>query len=192
MRRSAALLLAGLAVPAASAGLAACGGGSGDGARARPGVRLVLSAPGDRAVVHGTSVDISGRVAPARARVEIVGVEAPTRADGRFDLRVPLTEGANVLDVSASARGRRPALTALRVTRDTRVTVPTLAGSDPDAASAALERLHLRVTQIRDGGLLDHLIPSAIRVCGTEPGAGARLLPGRAVRLHVARRCSAA
>jgi Glucodextranase, domain B len=175
------------AVPLAAAALLAGCGAQDD--QALPGVRLAVSAPGDSAVVRADSVEVTGRVSPARARVEVMGVEAPTRASGRFAVRVPLAEGRNVLDVSASARGRRPALAALRVTRDTGVTVPVLAGSEPDGATARLERLGLRASEVRDGGLLDHFRLSPVRVCDTEPAAGARVRRGAAVRVHVARDC---
>lgn len=151
-------------------------------------VVLTVSAPSDGAVVRGGNVDVRGRVTPAVAEVTVLGRPALVTA-GRFSAVVPLEPGANVVDVIATAPRRRPALAAVRVTRDVLVTVPQLAGVEEDELEGVLEPLGLRAEVERGGGILDVLRPGAYAVCAQEPRAGARVRRGRSVRVVVAKRC---
>src|SRR3954471_6615724 len=130
MRRPA-LLLAALAV-------SACG------ADARPAttprVQLKLASPGDGRLLRAETVEVSGTVVPAGAGVTVAG--APAQVDGAsFSATVSLQPGGNVIDVTATAPGRRPAADALRVVRDMRVELPPLVGHDRDEALARLKGL---------------------------------------------------
>src|SRR4051794_6594609 len=131
MRR---LLLAVLAVTC----LSACGEHKPPPPRPEPTVELRLSSPADTAVVRSETVEISGTVRPARARVEILG-RAVSVHGGAFTTEVPLEPGANLIDVAASATGRRPDFEATRVVREERVPIPDVVGLDADTAKDQLE-----------------------------------------------------
>ena len=153
-----------------------------------PSVRMALSGPGDGAIVRAGEVDLRGRVAPAGALVR-VGGEAITVRDGRFQARVPLDAGGNVIDVMASAPDRSPAMTALRVVRRLTVRVPDLRGESPDGAVERLAAAGLRA-ELRDvGGVIDEILPVGREVCGTEPGDGATVDSGATVHVLVAKVC---
>jgi hypothetical protein len=151
-------------------------------------VRLAVNTPADAAVVEGDEVQISGTVAPARARVVILG-EAVDAASGRFSTSVALDPGANVIDVAASADGRSPAVTAIRVVREMPVEIPDLQGKRPDSAVQQLEALGLRVEVQEGGSILDELFGGERRVCGSDPEAGETVRPGTTVVLEVAAGC---
>jgi hypothetical protein len=153
-----------------------------------PPVRLTITAPADSATIDAESVRVTGTVSPARASVQVLGRPAPVTG-GSFSIDVPLQEGMNVVDVAASARGRSPALAALRLRRDTRVAVPDVTGEDRDTAAAQLDQLGLSVQEDRGGGFLDPLLPGPWRVCATDPAAGAKLPRGGTVTLETAKRC---
>lgn len=156
--------------------------------RALEPVRLQVTAPADRATVRGGTVDVRGRVSPAVSEVSVLGRPALV-SEGRFTAVVPLEPGANVIDVIASAPRRRPALTALRVTRDILVTVPQLAGVEQDELVRVLEPLGLHAEVERGGGILDVLRSGPTVVCEQDPEAGTRVRRGRAVAVVVAKRC---
>jgi hypothetical protein len=153
-----------------------------------PKARLKVLGPADDALVHDEQVEVRGRVRPPGARVLVAG-EPATVERGSFRAIVPLEEGANVVDVGATARGATPAWTALRVSRQSLVRVPDLAGADAEEAVEELRGLGLRVTVEEEGGFLDRLLPGGPRVCGSDPPAGAEVSPGKAVRLVVAKAC---
>jgi hypothetical protein len=169
--------------------LASSGCGGDEPAPAPDGaVALELSTPADAAVVEGEEVEITGRVVPAAARVEVLGREAEVDR-GRFRARVGLEEGANVIDVAASAAGRRPASTALRVVREVPIVVPDVEGDGQAEAVERIEGLGLRAELTRGGGLLDGLLPGEAAVCATDPGPGTRVRAGTTVTLEVAKAC---
>jgi hypothetical protein len=168
--------------------LAGCGGDDPQPPRALAPVRLQITAPADEAVVRGGNVDVRGRVTPSIAEVTVLGRPALV-TDGRFTAVVPLEPGANVVDVIATAPRRRPALSALRVTRDVLVTVPQLAGVEEDELERVLEPLGLRAEVERGGGILDVLRPGAAAVCEQDPEPGTRVRRGRAVLVVVAKSC---
>ena len=182
MRAAAALTL----MLACAAAFAACGGG--DARRPEPRVALRLTSPADAAVVRDDTVEIGGRVAPTGSAVTVLGRAASVAGD-TFSARVRLQPGANIIDVAATAPGRRAAFAALRVTREVRVRVPDLAGRDAAAAEAQLADLGLEVDEQRGGGLFDPLLPGDPKVCESRPGPGAEVLPGTTVQLVVARAC---
>lgn len=167
--------------------LGGCGGDDRAPALLSP-VRLAITDPSDRAVVRGGNVDVRGRVTPAVSQVTVLGRPALVTA-GRFSAVVPLAPGANVVDVIATAPRRRPALAALRVTRDVLVTVPQLAGVEEDELEGVLDPLGLRAEVERGGGILDVLRPGQYAACAQEPGAGTRARRGSSVRVVVAKRC---
>jgi Glucodextranase, domain B/PASTA domain len=177
-------LLIVLAVVAPAAG---CGGEERPAAPLRA-VQLEVLSPGDATTVEDGEVLVRGRVRPTVSSVEVLGREVDV-AGGGFSTAVELEEGANLIDVAASAPGRRPASTAVRVVREVPVEVPDLAGDAPDEAAGALEGLGLQARLRRGGGLLDSLLPGEAGVCSTDPEAGSRVRPGTTVDVEVARVC---
>jgi len=171
---------------------AACAllGGCGDDGQRRPPAPVVLEVlePGDAGVVEGDRVTLRGRVRPATAEVAVLGEPAQVAA-GTWTAEVPLDDGANVIDVSATAEGRRPALAAVRVVRQVPVEVPDVAGDDPQAAVDELEALGLEARVERGGGLLDDLLPATLGVCATDPEPGTEVRPGTTVTVEVAKVC---
>jgi hypothetical protein len=177
--RRPALLLAALVV-------SACG------ADARPAttprVQLELSSPGDGRQLRAASIEVSGTVTPGGAQVRVAGAAA--RVDGgSFTATVALQPGGNVIDVTATAEGRRPAADALRVVRDMRVELPVLAGHDGDEALARLKALGLEPREQRGDSWIDRLIPGPDEVCALKPPAGTLVQPQSRVTLIVARSC---
>jgi hypothetical protein len=164
-------------------GIAGCGGGD----EPRP-ASLRVELPSDAEVVHDAQVEVSGRVRPHEAHVLVAGRPA-TVDGGRFRALVPLHEGANVIDVGASASGAAAAWTAVRVSRQTLVSVPDLAGADRDDAVDRLNALGLRAKVEEGSGLLDRLVPGSWGVCESSPEAGAELARGETVRLAVSKTC---
>jgi hypothetical protein len=153
-----------------------------------PAVRLTIEAPPDTSTVKEDSVEVRGRVSPARAAVEVQG-KAAVVSNGAFSSTVPLEEGANVIDVSASMPGRSAAFAALRVTFDPRVTVPDLTGVRDDEAADRIEALGLEPSLESVGGLFDELRSGPRRVCESDPPAGSVLDPGSSVTLRTAKGC---
>ena len=172
-----ALLLFGAAV--------AAGCGHGDDP---PPVHLTVSAPADSATVHGDTVEVRGRVRPADATVVVLGHEASV-SGGDFRAEVPVEEGANVIDVGASASGASSAFRAVRVARQSLVKLPDLTGDSRDDAVDRLESLGLRAEVHEDNGFLDRFLPGGFGVCETKPEADARLPRGASVRLTVSKSC---
>ncbi len=176
-----------LALALALGGLAGCAGE--DGPRRPPApVALEVVEPGDGAVVEAGAVTLRGRVRPARADVAVLGRPAQVDA-GAWSAEVPLEKGANVVDVSASAEGRRPALAAVRIVRRVPIEVPDVEGEDPQAAVDELEALGLDTRVERGGGLLDDLLPATLGVCSTDPEPGTEVRVGTTVTLEVAKVC---
>ena len=182
--RVAILTGAGLAILA----IAGCGGDDPEPRKPEPRVRLEITAPADLATVRRGTVDVRGRVTPASATVRVLGRPALV-SEGGFTVVVPLEPGANVVDVAATARGRRPALMAIRVTRDQRVAVPDLVGADEDEARSSLDRRGLEIAVENGGSFFDRFVPQSPAVCEQEPAAGARVPRGTVVRVVVARAC---
>lgn len=181
MRRRAA------AMAAAALLFAACGEEDRADPPPKP-VRLVVTGPGDGAVVDADRVQVSGTVAPGGARVMVAG-EAAHVAGGRFSADVALDPGPNLIDIAAAAPNRRPSLAAVRVVRRMPVEIPDLRGEIPDVAIARLKGLGLRAELERGGGLFDDLLPGEPGVCGTRPEAGDRVRPGTVVEVEVAKVC---
>lgn len=161
MRRLALILAAGLLLPA-------CGEQARTATTAEPRVQLKLSLPDDREQTREDSISVSGTVSPADAAVRVAGEEAEVDG-GAFTASVALDPGRNVIDVTASSPGRRPAVDAVRVTRDMRVPVPKVIGLEVEQAQAALNRAGLRSEVQRVDGWLDRVIPGTTHVCATEP-----------------------
>src|SRR3954447_13029897 len=107
-----------LLVAVSAASVSACG--ETPRPAAGPRVTLKLDAPNDPSTVRQAAVAVTGTVTPADAVVQVGGRDAEV-ARGRFSAEVALSPGGNVIDVSATARGRRPAVDAVRVIRDMRV-----------------------------------------------------------------------
>ena len=168
--------------------IAGCGGQDAASRKPPRPVRLHVSSPADTALVDGGTVEVRGTVSPPRAQVRVQG--RPARVSGgAFSALVALEQGPNVIDVAATARNRAAALTAFRVTREQRVTVPDLTGAGVDDAQRALGRRGLHLRTQRGGGFLDPLVPHALAVCEQEPVAGADVRRGATVRTLVARAC---
>jgi hypothetical protein len=166
--------------------LAACGGQAHAGAEPR--VTVKLTAPSDAKLLRADSVQVQGTVSPGDAQVEVNGSPAAVNG-GAFVAQVALRAGANVIDVTATAPGRRADADAIRVTRDIRVAIPHLEGDDRDAASAQLRSLGLDPREQRGGNFLDRFIPGALQVCETQPPAGTLVNPHTTVTVVVARNC---
>ena len=156
--------------------------------RNEPLVRLTLTGPDDGATMQSGKVEVTGNVKPARAAVQVLGRDVSVDG-GEFRTEVELEPGSNLIDVAASANGRRPDFAALRVVFEERVSLPDVVGRDADTAQEELEGLGLEVTQEDAGGFLDGLLPGDPKVCEMQPGAGARVLPGTGVTMRVARDC---
>jgi hypothetical protein len=170
------------------AALAGCGGGRQPPRQPTEHVRLQISAPTDGSTLRRGTADVRGSVSPRTSAVRVLGRPALVTG-GRFTVVVPLEPGVNVIDVMATAPRRLPTLTALRVTRDVLVTVPSLDGVLEDDVDAALEPLGLHADVQRGGGLFDVLRSGERAVCEQAPAAGARVRRGRAVHVVVAKRC---
>jgi hypothetical protein len=186
MRVPPVLVSACLAAAAAGRG----GGGGGEPRAARPPAPVVLevTSPADTAVVRTETVTVRGSVEPADAAVRVLGRTADVHG-GRFRVRVPLEPGANVIDVIATARGRAPAMTAFRVTREVPVEVPDVEGLEVPELEQALADAGLRSEVTEDHGLFDELLPGEPAACEQDPPAGARVRRGTVVRVTVAKRC---
>lgn len=177
-----------LAAAAALAALAAACGDASAPPRDGPEVRLELGSPSDGTQVRAEAVEIRGTVRPQGAEVQVLGRKIAVDA-GSFRAEVPLEPGANLIDVSAAARGRRPDFVTTRIVREVRVDVPDLVGRDADTAQDQLEGLGLTVHQQQAGGFFDPILPGDPKVCNTRPRAGFQAIPGSEVTLLVARDC---
>jgi hypothetical protein len=151
-------------------------------------VQLSVSAPSDTAVVQGATAQVSGTVNPPGARVKVQGRLAQV-SGGTFTGTAKLAQGANVIDVAATARGRATTLTAFRITREERVAVPELVGLSLDDARTQAEQRDLKLSAQRGGGFLDPLVPRGIHVCDQSPAPGKQVKRGSTVELLVARSC---
>jgi Glucodextranase, domain B/PASTA domain len=184
MRASPVLVLACLAAAASG-----CGGGDGERAQRTPApVVLQISSPADEAVVREETVAVRGTVQPAGSTVRVMGREAAV-SGGMFSADVDLEPGANVIDVMATARGRGPALTAVRVTRELNVEVPDLEGLEVAEAQDRVGDAGLELEVHQGGGIFDDLLPGEPAVCNQEPEAGAQVKRGTRVRVETARSC---
>ena len=178
MRRLICLLAAGLV-------LAACG--EAERPASEPRVSLKLDVPSDGGSVRAETVAVRGRVTPADAAVRVGGRDAEVNG-GEFSAEVPLIPGGNVIDITATAPGRRPATDAVRVERDIRVKVPSLLGVASDDAVAALRKLDLKERVNEGGSWLDRVLGGAMEVCATTPPAGTLVDPESTVTLETAPR----
>lgn len=179
MRHLVLLLAAGLT-------LAACG--EAPRPTTEPRVRLKLELPGDGGSIRKASVQIRGTVTPADAAVLVAG-QGATVDGGRFVASVKLDPGGNVIDITATAPGRRPASDAVRITRDMTVVLPELTGRTYDAAAADLAKLNLQAIEERGGSWIDRVLGADVRVCETSPKAGTAVLPGTTVTVATAPDC---
>jgi hypothetical protein len=153
-----------------------------------PRVQLEVLAPADGRTVEDDSVEVRGRVTPAASEVQVRG-QAVDVSGGTFVTQVALDEGANLIDVSASAARRRPTSTAVRVVRVSPVEIPDLVGEDAEEAIEQLEDLRLEVETRRGGGLLDDLLPGGLNVCAIDPAPGTEVRRGSTITVEVARSC---
>lgn len=171
------------------AAVTACGSGDGKVAAAEgPPVSLRITAPADAAVVHDEAVEVAGSVEPRDAAVQVLGRPAAVTG-GTFRIDVPLEPGANVIDVIATAENRRPALAAVRTTREVPVEVPDLDGIEEHMAAEVVAGLGLDLDVERGGGLLDDILPGEPAVCEQDPPPDTLVRPGTVVRVVVAKRC---
>jgi hypothetical protein len=169
--------------------VAGCGSSAkGSAGRAPAPVALTVAAPSDLASTTGATLTVTGTVAPADATVRVLGQPAEV-VGGRFTARVPLSPGANVIDLAATAQGRGPALTALRVTREMPIVLPDLTHLTTDAARARVERLGLRLRTQDTGGLFEKILPGTVGVCDQRPDPGTQVRRGTVVLALVAKRC---
>jgi hypothetical protein len=93
---------------------AACGGSKTTGANAS--VQLEITAPADGSSVRADRVAVRGLVTPSDATVQILGRSVQV-GNGVFAGSVPLHEGANTIDVVASAAGSAPATATITIQR---------------------------------------------------------------------------
>ena len=180
---------AGIVLVTACVAVAGCGGGDEPPAqRALAPVVLEVREPADEAVVRSDSVRVAGSVFPSGSAVRVNGRTAEVEGEA-FVADVPLEPGANVIDVIASARGRAPALTAIRVTRELPVAVPDVGGLEVEEAESRLADAGLQAKVEEDGGFFDELLPGEPAVCEQDPEAGAEVRRGTTVRLAIAKQC---
>ncbi len=154
----------------------------------RPPVVLSLTAPRDADTTREPTVQISGSVSPSTARVIVLG-ERVTVSGGTFSHAVDLREGANVVDVGASAPGRRAVWRALRVTRRSKIEMPALVGQEEQAARDALQELGLKTRIVNYDDLFDAFRRRPRLVCNTNPEAGAQVDAGAQVTVVVSKTC---
>jgi Glucodextranase, domain B/PASTA domain len=148
--------------------LAGCGGSEPQRTGATPRVSLRLVTPDDGGMQREDRVQVRGTVSPADATVKVAGEDADVQG-GEFTAEVPLEPGGNVIDISASSPGRRPATDAVRITRDMRVPVPRLVGLELDQAIETLGQAGLKHEERPSGSWLDRVIPGTMYVCAVEP-----------------------
>ena len=151
-------------------------------------VTLKLNLPDDGGMVRDERVVVRGTVSPADASVRVGGEDAEVDG-GEFSREVPLEPGGNVIDISASSPGRRPATDAVRVTRDMRVEVPDVVGQEVDQAKTAIGNAGLRAVEDQRGSWLDRVIPGTDHVCSTDPDAATLVDKGTAITLVIQREC---
>jgi hypothetical protein len=152
-----------------------------------PRVRLKLDAPNDGGTTREDHVAVHGTVTPADATVEVMGTGAQVSA-GEFTAEVELQPGGNVIDVTATAPGRRPATDAFSFVRDMSVDVPNVVGRTPEEATTAVRGAGLVAVVEEDGNWLDRLLGNP-QVCATSPTAGTAVAKGTKVTLLTSRAC---
>lgn len=151
-------------------------------------VRLNVTGPADNAVVRDDNVRLTGRVTPSTAQVRVLGEEVLVQ-DGAFTATVQLDVGANVVDVLASSGRRRPAMAALRITRQAPVRVPDILGVSADEARDRLAELGLKPRIEQGGSILDDLLPIDAVVCSTSPEPGTEVEGGAEIEVVVSKLC---
>jgi Glucodextranase, domain B/PASTA domain len=172
-----------------AAAVAGCGGDGGERAQRTPlAVNLDVSSPSDNSVVRSDTVEVRGTVEPAGAAVMVLGRPAEN-SGGTFVSQVELQPGANVIDVIATAGGRGPAMTAVRVTRELPVQVPDLGGLEVPAAEDRVGESGLELEVTEGGGLFDDLYPGEPIVCEQDPEPGTEVRRGTTVHVEVQRNC---
>jgi hypothetical protein len=152
-----------------------------------PRVRVKLDAPDNGGSTRDDHVAIRGTVTPADSAVQVMGKAAQVSA-GEFTADVDLQPGHNVIDVTATSPGRRPATDALRYLRDMTVDVPNVLTKSPEDGEAAITASGLTPVIEDDGSWLDRLLGSP-QVCATRPPAGTAVAKGTKVTLQTARDC---
>ena len=152
-----------------------------------PRVKLKLEAPTSGGTTRADHVAVRGTVTPAGSVVQVMGTEAQVTA-GEFTADVDLQPGGNVIDITASSPGRRPATGALRYVRDMRVDVPDVVSQSPEDATAALKDIGLVAEVEETGNWLDRLLAPP-QVCATRPAAGTAVAKGTKVTLEIAPTC---
>ena len=152
-----------------------------------PRVKLKLEAPTSGGTTRADHVAVRGTVTPAGSVVQVMGTEAQVTA-GEFTADVDLQPGGNVIDITASSPGRRPATDALRYVRDMRVDVPDVVSQSPEDATAALKDIGLVAEVEETGNWLDRLLAPP-QVCATRPAAGTAVAKGTKVTLEIAPTC---
>jgi hypothetical protein len=171
---------------AAGLTLAACG--ETPRATTEPRVKLKLELPDDGGSIRAEAVEVRGTVTPADAAVQVAGRDAEVDG-GSFLASVKLDPGGNVIDITATAPGRRPATDAVRITRDMTVVIPSLTGRTYDAAAADLAKLDLKATEERGGSWIDRVLGADVRVCDTNPKAGTAVLPNTTITVVTGPEC---
>jgi hypothetical protein len=171
---------------AAGLTLAACG--EAPRPASEPRVRLKLELPDDGGSIRQESVEVRGTVTPADAAVQVAGQDAAVES-GTFVATVKLSPGGNVIDITATSLGRRPAADAVRVERDMRVQIPDLTGRTYEAAEADLAKLQLKAAEQRGGSWIDRVLGADIRVCETTPPAGELVEPETTVTVATGPNC---
>jgi hypothetical protein len=152
-----------------------------------PRVKLKLDAPNSGGSTRDDHIAIHGTVTPADSAVEVMGTAARV-SGGEFTADVDLDPGGNVIDVTATSPGRRPAADALRYMRDMRVDVPDVLGKSPDDAQAAVKATGLTPVIQDDTNWLDRLLGNPT-VCAINPPAGTAVAKGTKVTLQTANTC---
>lgn len=170
-----------------AAGLLLSGCGDVERPATEPRVTLKLDAPSDGGSTRDDHVEVRGAVSPADATVQVMGRDAQVDA-GEFVADVELEPGGNVIDVTATAPGRRPATDALRLERDMRVDVPDVLGQSPDDATKMLEDTGLVAKTEDTDNWLGRLFGDPV-VCRMDPAAGTPVDKGTTVTLTIARDC---
>jgi beta-lactam-binding protein with PASTA domain len=152
-------------------------------------VKLNVTSPADLARVYASNTTISGTVSPRTAQVLVVGRPVKPDANGGFSTAVTLAPGTNLIDVIASARHARPAMTSLRITRYVLISVPDVTGESPNDASEAIHNAGLTPQLHSSGNPFGFLIPLRNQVCSQSPSGNAHVAPGSTVTLDIGKVC---
>ena len=133
-------------------------------------------------------VEVRGTVTPGDASVRVAGEDAQV-SGGEFIAEVELQPGGNVIDVTATAPGRRPATEAVRVRARHARAVPTSSARTSSKAIETLKAAGLDAPRSAAAAGSTACCRATISVCAISPAGGTLVEQGTRVVLQTAREC---